>query len=397
MSLLTDFFPKAGGGGGIDSQTPNAELAIVGGGGGSGAAGDDRSGASGGEILRGCIYLAPQCTYTVTIGAGGAAGGTDPLCIGLPTGVGSPGGTTCFGKYKAYGGAGALTIDTAVLPTGCPAGDRCLTACDCGFFAMSANNGLGGTGAYMYVGCCAFSATIQQTCSVRFCRNGVVGGNFQMLTDMSDSINFLANSPAPNPQIVDVYPYGQMYSIFGNRRITDVGVDDNEARAPYLGPTLNCTNICRTNVCNSFYGLEIGGAPYDSCHVGSYTGPGACPTAQLVPTICIPNADYLPQCYRFGTQNRYDSAYHTGFPSPDFPPQYREMCCGKMLMQCNYSNMGTASRCTGCSGDSGIAVIVYDCSLGAATAPGGIDCTPVTGPQGYRSYVFNGPGTFTLP
>ena len=49
------------------------------------------------------------------------------------------------------------------------------------------------------------------------------------------------------------------------------------------------------------------------------------------------------------------------------------------------------------TGDAGVVYVVYDCSLGAATStPGGVDCTPVTGPQGYRSYRYTSSGSFTL-
>ena len=65
------------------------------------------------------------------------------------------------------------------------------------------------------------------------------------------------------------------------------------------------------------------------------------------------------------------------------------------------TNMGTGGLLRGQNGDSGIAIVVYNCDLGAATIgptpTNALDCTPVTGPQGYRSYVFEGPGTFTLP
>ena len=134
---LTDFFPRQSGG--IDSQKPNSELFLVGGGGGGSY--EDVPGSAGGELYRGCIYLAPQCTYTVTIGAGGAGGSTlDISCKGTPDGVGSPGGTTCFGKHKAYGGAGSATLfaDTPVPCGGAGLGDLCL--------ATVASGGLGGLG-----------------------------------------------------------------------------------------------------------------------------------------------------------------------------------------------------------------------------------------------------------
>ena len=369
MSLLTDFFPKSRGSGGVDSRKPNAEIALVAGGGGSGASPGDMTGASGGEILRGCIHLLAGCTYPVIIGAGGAVGGTDPTCLGLPTGVGSPGGSTSFGKYRAFGGAGASTS----TQNNSPLETACADACTFFTYAYSStNNGLGGSGAFS-LNDCQHVNTLQHTCAVRFCRNGVVVGNIQTLHGCENNNTFVD---------LQVYPLFDHASLFGSRQIVGIETAPTSFTMPPPGAQpYDCT--CKITTCNAHYGLCIGGAPHAVCTIGDQVD---CYNVNLE---CI---GFQGHCYKFGIQSRYSSRLTNNNPAPTNTGR-----CMELFMQPNFPNMGTAAKCKGCSGDSGIAVIVYDCSLGAATAPGALDCTPITGPQGYRSYVFEGPGTFTLP
>lgn len=371
MSLLTDFFPKASAGGGVDSRKPNAEIVLVAGGGGSGASPGDMAGGSGGEILRGCVHLLVGCTYPVTIGAGGAAGGTDPSCLGLPTGVGSPGGATSFGKYKAFGGAGAATFTCVSTPPTTSCADAC-TYFDAAY--PTTNNGYGGSGSFGFTPY-YHPNVIQRTCAVRFCRTGVVVGNIQTLHGCENWPTF---------QCFQQYPRLDNASLFGGRKIVS-----HEA----IPPTSPCIPLLpspspgalgytiKMTTCNEFYGMCIGGAPHVVCSIGFQADCG-----DQLQDFC--NMGFLGNCYKFGVQSRYSSRIN-------IPADTGR--CLTLFMQCNYPNMGTAGVIRGCAGDSGIAVIVYDCSLGSATAPGALDCTPVTGPQGYRSYVYQGPGTFTIP
>jgi len=104
------------------------ELLLVGGGGGGGGAsvGNHNSGAGGGGgVLSQMITVVPGTSYTVTIGAGGAAAGADSNAAGgvgtsstfgsLVTSFGGSGGSSAnginpaFGQYASGGGQGNTT------------------------------------------------------------------------------------------------------------------------------------------------------------------------------------------------------------------------------------------------------------------------------------------------
>ena len=380
---LTDFFPRQSGG--IDSQKPNSELFLVGGGGGGSY--EDVPGSAGGELYRGCIYLAPQCTYTVTIGAGGAGGSTlDISCKGTPDGVGSPGGTTSFGKHKAYGGAGGATNFTD--PT-----------IDCS--AISIPGGLGGLGSGQpfYQPCCPCIPEIDEnfnscfnciTPSVfvesrhfRTTREGAVTGAYASTRSQS------ANPTGANLPSAAFYCNFCHDNIFGRRYITGIST----------GSGYDCTfnTICICIQSTFEYGLKIGGAPYDGEFCAAINDDAITP----LQTACgdIRNATFSQANYVFGCSRSNWGCKQTLYTGP--ATQQCRIFARMAHIQPNEVNMGAGAAFKGGNGDSGIALVVYDCNLGAATigpAPtNAIDCTPITGPQGYRSYVFEGPGTFTLP
>ena len=376
MSNLSDFFGGISGGG-VDSKEANSTLYLVGGGGGGSF--ENYPGAAGGELFKGCIRLESGCTYTVTIGAGGAGGGTNPACAGTPDGAGSPGGTTSFGKHRAYGGAGSATLfaDTPVPCGGAGLGDLCL--------ATVASGGLGGLGSGVprqnaTLNPSVFADPVQNpaatwcyTCNgdiysesrhLQYNRSGAVVGA------VGFRFNTRYDTPA-NPAFTA--HFGAHDNIFSKRKIVNITED------PAWTPTSNSNSVCAESEFD--FGLKVGGAPYCNafCAYNAECFPATTPFA---------NTNYVFGCSRANYFDAWGAPItSTGISSNSIQPMA--------------TNMGTGGLLRGQNGDSGIAIVVYNCDLGAATIgptpTNALDCTPVTGPQGYRSYVFEGPGTFTLP
>ena len=133
MSIISQFFPSSGGGGGNETPTgilipadgiPVEILGFSGsGGGGTSAGGPSYQGYGGsGAVMHATNYFVqPGCTVPITIGAGGAN-------AGCPCGQGSQGGTTSFNypvlPISVIGGGGGAGLDSGIpfMRHGCPGG-----------------------------------------------------------------------------------------------------------------------------------------------------------------------------------------------------------------------------------------------------------------------------------
>ncbi len=128
MSVLTQFFPAGGSGGGIP-----VELMVISGGGGGGggslAAGPGLGGGSGAMFYCRSFPLQPGVTYPVTVGSGGAKG----ICY---TSAGSNGGNSCF-TIPVDGGNNSI----CVAGGGGGSGGICTPTPECGY---GLNGGTGG-------------------------------------------------------------------------------------------------------------------------------------------------------------------------------------------------------------------------------------------------------------
>jgi hypothetical protein len=143
-------------------------------------------------------------------------------------------------------------------------------------------------------------------------------------------------------------------------------------------------------------------SPQSCSRFGSFLG-AATFVSQPSPTCCVFKSPFYDLCV--GNQ-----PYSMTFASPAcvFNAGCTTIACSRYLYPNSpYSgtclrippnaNTGHASLGFQVAGDSGVAIIVYPCPRGAATSsPGAVDCTPVTGPLGFRSYKFTSSGSFTL-
>ena len=132
MSNISDFFPTPSGGGNntdVLASDVFADIVIVGGGGGSTIANDacpgtpsrrDYSGAGGGGLYR--LYYGLNCdqTYPITVGAGGAAGPTNPGDIGASQGENGSPSKFNGSQFIAYGGGGGGSYCGCSSPVTCP-------------------------------------------------------------------------------------------------------------------------------------------------------------------------------------------------------------------------------------------------------------------------------------
>lgn len=289
-------------------------------------------GGGGGGAALICANIVKGTTYPVTIGAGGAAGCCSPTCFGAPGGKGSPGGMTCFGEYVALGGGAA--------------GHLCINP----IWGSSGSCTLCCHAPTMFVGVPS--------------DNGGNGGTTVRFGEYIPSNQYAVFTTGQSEFAVDAI------SVNGGLQTHDDG-----------------------------YNRYGGGLRF-----GSFLG-AATFVSQPSPTCCVFKSPFYDLCV--GSQ-----PYSMSFAAPAcvFNASFTTIACSRYLGPCScapYSgtcgaippnaNTGHASCRYQVAGDSGVAIIVYPCPRGAATSfPGAVDCTPVTGPLGFRSYKFTSSGSFTL-
>ena len=438
MSKLTDFFPQSSG-----SASKNAAILLVGGGGG-GSAGFVKNvcpacpvpfntsdicggyGGGGGGVYIGHIDITEGCTYPVVVGSGGACGCLKPDCAGEPGGAGSPGGLSRFGSFVVGGGGGAGTLCVKhYSPT--VDGHCCYYGQPTKMVGnkVGANMGSFGKGKCCYDGCCAISH-----CPIKH-HNGNERGNHVDLTEFHVYDECSAGGGFQGHHMGCISPtcdiYHRNFSIgMGAKALTPTGCWSGGWE---LVPTFYGLAVIPCDTCNSACKERIVYCCGPTCCY-SPTGPNRPDTP---PTVCsewtcntcmIECGKWIATNWVLGNSRiGYKTGMGPAAAVPDGP-----LCCMENLhcMMPPIANTGAggfnhicpANRpCfqgftpigNGCfcssnpcyafsaTGDAGVVYIVYDCSLGAASStPGAVDCTPVTGPNGYRSYRYTSSGSFTL-
>jgi hypothetical protein len=432
MSNLTDFFPQSSG-----SSSKNAAILLVGGGGG-GSAGFVKNlnpacpvsfntaetcggyGGGGGGVYIGHLDITEGCTYPVIVGSGGACGCLKPDCAGEPGGAGSPGGLSRFGSFVVGGGGGAGTLCVKrYTPT--YSGFCCFYCQPTKMVGnkVGANMGSFGKQKCAYQGCIAIPISPVQH------GEGNERGHHQDLTEFhvydecSAGGGFQGLFTGCASPTCDMYH--RNYSVArGAKAVTPTG--------------------CWTGgweLVPSFYGLAV--IPCDTCNPGckerivyccgptcQYPGrPDGGPSSTWTCNQCMPvcgkwiATNWELGNSRIGFKKGMDSlaAVIDGslccMESPwcMMPPVantgaggFNHMCPANRPCFPGFTPIGNGSfdasnpsYAFSATGDAGVVYIVYDCSLGAASStPGAVDCTPVTGPQGYRSYRYTSSGSFTL-
>lgn len=372
MSNLTDFFPSSSGA----STGNNALLIMVGGGGGAAIGAAFNCGAAGGDILCTFLSLQPGVTCPIVVGAGGAAGCTNPTCCGQPGGVGGNGGHSSFGNLRAPGGGGAGTQFTCtVCIPATPYSGGCTLTC------VPTLSG-GGVGASHITG--HYTRALR---SLPLSYSGIVGSiarrsNYYLcFADGGNPVfNPLPNG-SPQPSIVDQWGSKVLCNyptiLFANRMVTCTATPTPVATLKPGCPGTYC-QMCRV-VCSNHYNVQLGGNPYSQSAVGD----GCSPICQFPFTF----VDFWPSYCLTEYNIANNSLGCTRFSG-------LQCCCHSIP---NNSNTGHSGKIAGCNGDSGVVVLFYPTTIPAATSfPGGIDCTPVSCPFGMRAYKFTSSGSITI-
>lgn len=448
MSNLTDFFPQSSG----SSSSKNAAILLVGGGGGGGAGAvcicntpcPEVSGTNdictgfgggGGGVYVGHLNITEGCTYPVVVGAGGACGCLKPACAGEPGGAGSPGGLSRFGSFVVGGGGGAGTLCVTGGGAG-RTGVECYQGQTTKYVANKVGANFGSFGKGKVSGCgpsyeIPYCLWGEPTCTASYKSFDEHGLNLGVNVDITEF--HVYDEASAGGGFMGVYmgcAPPSPYETFA--RNYSVGQGD------FVNVTSDCWCFGWELVPN-FYGLAV--IPCDTCDSSSKERIVYC----CSPTCCYPgrpdggpNSSFSPGCaactscmvacgkwiasnWTLGnSRNQHMHGYcqtTNSWPSMQFsncliPPVantgsggFNQRCPGTCPRNNQFtpptgpSKWDLCHSCYGLSatGDAGVVYVVYDCSLGAATStPGGVDCTPVTGPQGYRSYRYTSSGSFTL-
>jgi len=420
MSNLTDFFPSSSG-----SSENNAWVLLVGGGGGGGAGmvncckasiynpagtiyGCLGFGGGGGGVYVGGFQICPGVSYPVVVGAGGACGCMKNECAGEPGGAGSNGGISRFGNCIVMGGGGAGTFcwNYCAAPTG--------TALSIQEGKIVDNKHGANSGSMMRFMCYC------QTCINRNC-------NGYMLTQSTidgfrvDSIDSAGGGMQAVYQCMYCCPgtaaqqVQKQYQVnVGDGYILECNPtnDSWELKSTFFGlkvipeqPTcpsfvLYCctpTTIppgtnpapCGGDACAPCYGFKYKYIPAANYQLGVSRNQEKCSLGS--PCFCACTAC----CVTYRTCNNLMQPHiaNTGAGG------LNQICPGHpdYTTLCNGWNCAPSPFFWSATGTDGVVYVVYDCSLGAASStPGAVDCTPVTGPDGYRSYRYTSSGSFTL-
>ena len=186
MSIISQFFPSSGGGGGNETPTgikipadciPVEILGFSGSGGGGGSASYQGEGGSGAVMHATNYSVQPGCTVPITIGAGGAQGG-------CPCGQGSQGGITSFNypvlPISVIGGGGGAGLDpNNLICNGCPGGTGGGTTRH--YSTIACGTSAAGDGFY-------FNKINEYSSSFFFqCSGNCAGRSWQSVTKVSDA------------------------------------------------------------------------------------------------------------------------------------------------------------------------------------------------------------------
>ena len=403
-------------------------------------------GGGGGGVYVGNFDLIPGTPYPVVVGAGGASGCMNASCAGEPGGAGSNGGISRFGNCIVMGGGGAGTYCwCSKSPTVC-------TCFDEPFKYVHNKDGAnaGSTGrfeneptpnCYLRDGRCnSWSQDIGAVSSFRV--NGIrsAGGGF--FAQDYDAV-FLG-SPCPASIVntaqdqfnlakgyyVECNPTNDSWELkstfFGLKLIPDTESTSYPNYIMYCCtpttvdvPSLPApvqTDITANPICITCYAMCYNYMPAVFWKLGvsrnqekRFRAPfncGTCPGASGIPCLCSTfdiggNFNMMQPPVPNTGSGGFNNAC---IIEPTFTTTYGFTSTICNSVSCNYfgSFQGVSYptnsdlRIQG-NGDEGVVYIVYDCNLGAASStPGAVDCTPVTGPQGYRSYRYTSSGSFTL-
>jgi hypothetical protein len=100
----------------IPSKNGFVEVLVVGGGGGGGRH-SGGGGGGGGVLYNSAFPVVANTSYTVTVGTGGAVGGTYDSYPTTDGGTGGVGGNSVFGTLTAFGGGGNFEIIIVLIGT----------------------------------------------------------------------------------------------------------------------------------------------------------------------------------------------------------------------------------------------------------------------------------------
>ena len=400
-------------------------------------------GGGGGGVYVGNFNLIPGVPYPVVVGAGGACGCMLVSCAGEPGGAGSNGGISRFGNCIVMGGGGAGTfcllqgpavtccvslkyvhnkdganagstgryqICRSVPPISTPTG-LCATVPDSiptlhmpqdtggavSSFRVDDTRSAGGGFFAQHIGSVQIPGS--QSNPINSCQDqfNLAKGYFVECNPTNDSWELkstffglklipdtestsypnyimycctpttvdVPSLPAPaqtditaNPACITCYAigYGHVPAVFWK-----LGVSRNQEKNSTL-PTCGVPCLCPTYAVG---GISIGKLQPPVANTGSGGFNNAC----IIDPTYVEGFTGVPGCTV--------PSYYGWLQGPGFP-------------------FNSDLRIQG-NGDAGVVYIVYDCNLGAASStPGAVDCTPVTGPQGYRSYRYTSSGSFTL-
>jgi len=425
MSRLSDFFSLSDTSSTTTTPTDaNAWVLLVGGGGGGGAGfkqiccpaqnfyGCIGFGGGGGGVYTGGFRICPGVSYPVVVGAGGACGCLKDECAGEPGGAGSNGGISRFGNCIVMGGGGAGTICFEY----CGSSPTPALRPGAGKFVDNKHGANSGSIMRDYCG---------PTCGVFQDRNvnnhlNVMGSIDGFRADSTDSAGggiyilhsgkFAPGNPILNScimsrqvqfsvadgYILECNPTNDSWELkstfFGLKLIPEIPtcpdfvmycctpttIPPGSLPAPCGGDScLDCYGYCYKKIPAANYQLGVS-RNQEACSLGSPCCPGATPNP-----ITYGACNSLLQPHIANTGAGGLNQYCPGHP------------CYPAV--CNNYNCVPSPFHWSATGTDGVVYIVYDCDLGAASStPGAVDCTPVTGPQGYRSYRYTSSGSFTL-
>lgn len=428
MSNLTDFFPSSSG-----SSENNAWILLVGGGGGGGAGirvccysppgtgsihyGCLGFGGGGGGVYVGGFQICPGVSYPVVVGAGGACGCMIDACIGEPGGAGSSGGLSRFGNCIVMGGGGSGTFCyqyCGPAPSDCRLKEGKIVpnknGANTGTMMRNIPGGICAGCAYRNER--AYMLTRNAIDGFRVDSNDSAGGGIQVPYDEQ----FAGCSPPSNGclrQCVTSWSVANGYvlqcnptkdswelksTFFGLKIVPDSTAPTCTGHIVYcctpttIPPGTN-PGACGGDICAGCRGKGLGYFPAAGFNLGVSRNVERCQPK----SPCCSDAT--------GTFIPIDSSWSTC--TIQLEPHIANTGNGGMNHICSghpcYPILNTGFNCEGspffwsATGRDGVVYVVYDCSLGAASStPGAVDCTPVTGPDGYRSYRYTSSGSFTL-